>query len=74
MKISDDASVKPEDASYNLDILTRCVVKKDNIGKKSIKIVPLKEVGEPLVVSVPISQVSIFKLFNRCNVSAKLGL
>jgi len=54
--------VKPEDASYNVDVLTRCVVKKDKIGKKSIKIVPLKEAGEPLVVSVPISQVSIFKL------------
>lgn len=44
-------------------------MKKDKIGKKSIKIVPLKEVGEPIVVSVPLSQVSIFKLFNRCNVS-----
>ncbi|RDX63204.1 DExH-box ATP-dependent RNA helicase DExH9, partial [Mucuna pruriens] len=54
----DDASVKPEDASYNVDILTRCVVRKDKIGKKSIKIVPLKEYGEPLVVSVPISQIN----------------
>ncbi|XP_027928311.1 DExH-box ATP-dependent RNA helicase DExH9 isoform X2 [Vigna unguiculata] len=54
----DDASVKPEDASYNVDVLTRCVVKKDKIGKKSIKIVPLKEAGEPLVVSVPISQIN----------------
>lgn len=62
--ISDDASIKPEDASYIVDVLTRCVVRKDKIGKKSIKIVPLKEVGEPLVVSVPISQVKSFKLLN----------
>ncbi|KAJ1383224.1 rRNA-processing arch domain [Sesbania bispinosa] len=54
----DDASIKPEDASYNVDILTRCVVRKDKIGKKSIQIVPLKELGEPLVVSVPISQIN----------------
>ncbi|KAL5178416.1 DExH-box ATP-dependent RNA helicase DExH9 [Glycine soja] len=54
----DDASIKPEDASYIVDVLTRCVVRKDKIGKKSIKIVPLKEVGEPLVVSVPISQIN----------------
>ncbi|XP_061367617.1 DExH-box ATP-dependent RNA helicase DExH9 [Gastrolobium bilobum] len=54
----DDASIKPEDASYNVDILTRCVVRKDKIGKKSVKIVPLKEPGEPLVVSVPISQIN----------------
>ncbi|XP_057436615.1 DExH-box ATP-dependent RNA helicase DExH9 [Lotus japonicus] len=54
----DDVSIKPEDASYNVDILTRCMVSKDKIGKKSVKIVPLKEVGEPLVVSVPISQIN----------------
>lgn len=40
------------------------MVSKDKIGKKSVKIVPLKEVGEPLVVSVPISQVNSFKLLN----------
>ncbi|KAL2329452.1 hypothetical protein Fmac_017033 [Flemingia macrophylla] len=54
----DDASVKPEDASYNVDVLTRCVVRKDKIGKKSIKIVPLKEIGEPLVVSVPLTRIN----------------
>ncbi|EOY25727.1 RNA helicase, ATP-dependent, SK12/DOB1 protein [Theobroma cacao] len=55
--VEDDASRRPEDASYGLDILTRCAVSKDGLGKKKIKIVPLKEPGEPLVVSVPLSQV-----------------
>ncbi|PNY00734.1 superkiller viralicidic activity 2-like protein [Trifolium pratense] len=53
----DDASIKPEDASYKVDILTRCVVRKDKLGKKSVEIVPLKEHGEPIVVSIPISQI-----------------
>ncbi|XP_045833561.1 DExH-box ATP-dependent RNA helicase DExH9 isoform X2 [Trifolium pratense] len=54
----DDASIKPEDASYKVDILTRCVVRKDKLGKKSVEIVPLKEHGEPIVVSIPISQIN----------------
>ncbi|KAJ7946524.1 DExH-box ATP-dependent RNA helicase [Quillaja saponaria] len=53
----DEASKKPEDANYTVDVLTRCVVRKDKLGKKSVKIVPLKELGEPIVVSVPISQI-----------------
>ncbi|PPE02792.1 hypothetical protein GOBAR_DD00161 [Gossypium barbadense] len=53
-----DACKRPEDASYALDILTRCNVSKDGVGKKKIKIVPLKEPGEPLVVSIPLSQVT----------------
>ncbi|KAH1055741.1 hypothetical protein J1N35_033806 [Gossypium stocksii] len=56
--IEDDACKRPEDASYALDILTRCNVSRDGVGKKKIKIVPLKEPGEPLVVSVPLSQVT----------------
>ncbi|TYI77973.1 hypothetical protein E1A91_D06G178200v1 [Gossypium mustelinum] len=56
--IEDDACKRPEDASYALDILTRCNVSKDAVGKKKIKIVPLKEPGEPLVVSIPLSQVT----------------
>lgn len=32
---------------------------KDEIAKKSIKIVPLKESGEPAVVSIPISQANL---------------
>ncbi|KAI5432504.1 ATP-dependent RNA helicase mtr4, variant 2 [Lathyrus oleraceus] len=54
----DDANIKPEDASYKVDVLTRCVVRKDKLGKKSVEIVPLKEHGEPIVVSIPISQIN----------------
>lgn len=54
---SDDASRRPEDANYTVDVLTRCKVDKDIMGKKSIKIVPLRDPGEPVVVSLPISQV-----------------
>ncbi|KAL5096107.1 hypothetical protein RYX36_000434 [Vicia faba] len=54
----DDANIKPEDASYKVDVLTRCVVRKDKLGKKSYEIVPLKEHGEPIVVSIPISQIN----------------
>lgn len=54
----DDASIKPEDANYTVDVLTRCAVRRDKMGKKSVKIVPLKEVGEPIVVTVPLSQVT----------------
>lgn len=54
----DDANRKPEDANYTVDILTRCAVQKDEVAKKTIKIVPLKEPGEPVVVSVPISQIN----------------
>ncbi|XP_041998111.1 DExH-box ATP-dependent RNA helicase DExH9-like isoform X2 [Salvia splendens] len=53
----DDANKKPEEASYTVDILTRCRVHKDEIAKKTIRIVPLKEPGEPAVISVPISQI-----------------
>uniref|UniRef100_A0A2N9ENF6 ATP-dependent RNA helicase Ski2/MTR4 C-terminal domain-containing protein n=1 Tax=Fagus sylvatica TaxID=28930 RepID=A0A2N9ENF6_FAGSY len=54
----DDANRKPEDSDYTVDVLTRCVVSKDGIAKKTMKIVPLKEPGEPVVVSVPLSQAS----------------
>lgn len=53
----DDANRKPEDSDYTVDVLTRCVVSKDGIAKKTMKIVPLKEPGEPVVVSVPLSQI-----------------
>lgn len=52
----DDTEKSPEDANYTVDILTRCAVSKDELSKKTIKIIPLKERGEPAVVSVPISQ------------------
>lgn len=57
MNDPDDVNRKPEDSNYTVDVLTRCVVSKDGASKKQIKIFPLKESGEPLVVSVPISQV-----------------
>lgn len=74
----DDANRKPEDGDYTVDILTRCVVSKDGIAKKRIKIVPLKEPGEPVVVSVPISQAKTlillccFMLFNLFLLTIKL--
>ncbi|XP_076903079.1 DExH-box ATP-dependent RNA helicase DExH9-like [Bidens hawaiensis] len=52
----DDVDKRPEDANYTVDILTRCAVSRDELSKKKIKIIPLKEPGEPAVVSVPISQ------------------
>ena len=55
---SDDINKSPEDANYTVDILTRCAVSRDELSKKTIKIVPLKDPGEPVVVSVPVSQVS----------------
>lgn len=54
---ADDASRKPEDSSYTVDVLTRCVVNRDKIAKRTVKIVPLKEPGEPVVVSLSLSQV-----------------
>ncbi|XP_010533964.1 PREDICTED: DExH-box ATP-dependent RNA helicase DExH9 [Tarenaya hassleriana] len=53
----DDANIRPEDANYTVDVLTRCVISKDEVGKKKFKIVPLKERGEPAIVSVPLSQI-----------------
>ncbi|KAM7478206.1 hypothetical protein LguiA_026419 [Lonicera macranthoides] len=53
----DDANKKPEDANYTVDVLTRCAVHRNEVAKKIITIVPLKEPGEPVVVSVPISQI-----------------
>lgn len=41
-----------------MDVLTRCLVSRDGAGKKKIKPVPFKERGEPVVVSVPLSQVT----------------
>ncbi|GLT34116.1 hypothetical protein SLA2020_086570 [Shorea laevis] len=58
----DDASIRPENANYALNVLTRCVVTKDGVSKKTIKILPLKEHGEPLVVSIPLSQVGCLSI------------
>lgn len=53
----DDDSRRPEDANYTVDVLTRCMVSKDGVGKKKVKAVPIKERGEPVVVTVPLSQI-----------------
>ncbi|KAL3515766.1 hypothetical protein ACH5RR_022668 [Cinchona calisaya] len=53
----DNANKKPEDASYTVDILTRCIVRKDEVGKRTIKIVHLKDPGEPAVISLPLTQI-----------------
>ncbi|CAN6448867.1 unnamed protein product [Victoria cruziana] len=55
--LEDSESRKPEDANYAIDILTRCAANKDVPGKRSLKIVPISEPGEPLVVSIPLEQV-----------------
>ncbi|KAI6678964.1 hypothetical protein NL676_039760 [Syzygium grande] len=54
----DSGNTKPEDSNYKVDVLTRCVVSRDGVAKKSINFVPLKEPGEPAVVSVPLSQIN----------------
>nr|CAB3466687.1 unnamed protein product [Digitaria exilis]CAB3469175.1 unnamed protein product [Digitaria exilis]CAB3469180.1 unnamed protein product [Digitaria exilis] len=48
---------RPEDSDYTVDVLTRCSVSKDSSGKKVMKIVPLKGRGEPVVISLPLSQI-----------------
>lgn len=58
VKLSEDeANKKPEDASYSVDVLTRCMVSREGGGKRTTKIIPLKEPGEPFVVSIPLSQI-----------------
>ncbi|KAL2513862.1 RNA helicase [Forsythia ovata] len=53
----DDVNKKAEDANYTVDVLTRCRVHKGEVAKKTIKIVPLKDPGEPAVISIPTSQI-----------------
>lgn len=60
---ADDASSRPEDSNFTVDILTRCVVNRDGVAKKTVRIVPLKEPGEPVVVSLSLSQVKCVVLF-----------
>jgi len=57
--LSDEAHKKPEDASYTVDVLTRCMVRREGVGKRTTKIIPLKEPGEPFVVSIPLSQAMV---------------
>ena len=58
------ADRRPEDSDYTVDVLTRCSVSKDSSGKKTMKIIPLKERGEPVVISLPLSQVIYFAQFS----------
>ncbi|RZC44424.1 hypothetical protein C5167_037366 [Papaver somniferum] len=51
INFEDDSRRKPEDANYEVHVLTNGVVTKDGDGKKSIKIVPLKQRGEPVVIN-----------------------
>ncbi|RZC66331.1 hypothetical protein C5167_010020 [Papaver somniferum] len=60
----DDSRGKAEDANCKVHVLTRCVVSKD--GGTSIKIVPSEEQGEPVVVSVPLSQAK-FSIIHFCS-------
>lgn len=53
----EDANKKPEDSSYMVDVLTRCRMQKDELAKKTIRIIPIKEPGEPAVISIPLSQI-----------------
>ncbi|XP_078433326.1 RNA helicase, ATP-dependent, SK12/DOB1 protein [Wolffia australiana] len=49
---------KAEDADYVVHVLARCTVKKDSGEKKSTQVVPLSENGEPVVISLPLSQIN----------------
>lgn len=53
----DDTNVRPEDAQYTIDILTKCRANKDYSRGKIVQTVPWTEPGEPLVVAVPLSQI-----------------
>ncbi|XP_073123860.1 DExH-box ATP-dependent RNA helicase DExH9 isoform X2 [Henckelia pumila] len=51
----EDGSKKPEDSSYMVDVLTRCRLQKNELAKKTIRILPIKEPGEAAVISIPLS-------------------
>ncbi|KAG0478468.1 hypothetical protein HPP92_013187 [Vanilla planifolia] len=56
-KIPDPTEDKStEDSKYTVDVLTKCVVKEEG-SKKSFKIVHLKGEGDPVVISLPLSQI-----------------
>ena len=48
-----------EDAEYVVHVLARCAVKREIGEKKSMKVVSHNENGEPVVISLPLSQVMI---------------
>ncbi|KAG0476807.1 hypothetical protein HPP92_013648 [Vanilla planifolia] len=45
-----------EDSKYTVDVLTKCLVKEEG-SKKSFKIVHLKGEGDPVIISLPLSQI-----------------
>jgi ATP-dependent RNA helicase DOB1 len=49
----------PEDSEYTVDVLTRCTSNKEAGSKTAVKIVPVNDPGEPVVISVTLSQVII---------------
>ncbi|KAJ4776797.1 ATP-dependent RNA helicase [Rhynchospora pubera] len=49
---------KPEDSEYTVDILTRCASNKEAGAKPPAKIVPVNDPGEPVVISIPLSQIN----------------
>ena len=61
------ADRRPEDSDYTVDVVTRCSVTKDNNGKKTMKVVPLKARGEPVVVSLSLPQVIYFAHFTTAD-------
>lgn len=54
---AEDVNVRPENAQYTIDVLTKCRTNKDNGQIKFVKTVPWGESGEPLVVALPLSQI-----------------
>ena len=48
------AGRRPEDSDYTVDVLSRCSGSKDSSGKKTMKFIPLKGRGEPVVISPPL--------------------
>jgi len=48
------AGRRPEDSDYTVDVLSKCSGSKDSSGKKTMKFIPLKEHGEPVVISPPL--------------------
>lgn len=48
---------KPEDSKYTINVLTRCVVNKEMGAKKTVKIAPLNGHGEPVVISLALSEI-----------------
>eukprot|EP00252_Welwitschia_mirabilis_P012037 TRINITY_DN2676_c0_g1_i1.p1 TRINITY_DN2676_c0_g1~~TRINITY_DN2676_c0_g1_i1.p1 ORF type:complete len:884 (-),score=205.74 TRINITY_DN2676_c0_g1_i1:262-2913(-) len=53
----DDNPGRPEDYKYSVHVLTKCATSKDQNPRSAAHLLPWEEPGEPLVISVPLSQV-----------------